>query len=481
VEVFIGNPPWTGWEAAAGGDHMPFSRIQDVGVSVCHVGEILDGGPKPQGFFNVLLGFWGKVKSLIFTQPLPTFKHPHLLTTIRFSGIIRNDYFRALINPATTFHLKKLQLNHSSLSLLDPRSLTNLDMEYLQFLEIAADFAYIFHNIDDDKILTNTLALLSNSFPHLVSVNVYIPFESTRELEITKTLLKFLSENSSRLKFLEMVYFHMLSEDYDFNDGEEGDIEDLELEQLANQASQAMQLQALILHINVDRMKCTNYWSRVFLNQTQLEYFVVLSEHQMFTRRLIENISNSLRIIFACVDTRGPDGRPTPLDCSMFNDCGQLSHFSIKGRYDNFMLLYSTPGIYNVEFLPRNIRHIDITRIPVPSIDLAFMMLSMPALLHFVAKFVGRNGQMGVLVETLVEVISRRQLRWFLLAGSINGHVPEEGISNGHPSRPVALLEDDDTFCVKIGRSGYYVMGSPFEDLHNSLALRAGIRNQQEE
>ncbi|CAG7829408.1 unnamed protein product [Allacma fusca] len=336
LELFIGEPPWSGWEATAGSDHVSLSRIQDVGVSICHVGEILDTSPKPKGFINVLWGFWGKESNLHGT--VAKIQAPPFII-------------------------------HNPIYLLDPQSLTNLDIESLQFLEISADFAYIFHNIDDDKILGNTLAVLSNAFPHLISVNVYIPFESSQ---------------------------------FDYIDEDSTEIVDVELEQLAARASEYMELQALILHLNVDRMKCLNYWSRVF-------------------------------------------------------------------------------RIFNVEFLPRNIHHIDIARIPVLSEDLAFIMLSIPTLIHFVAKFVGKTGEMGVLLETLIEVISRRQLRWFLLAGSINGHFPDEGISNGHPSRPVALLEDDETFCAKIGRSGYYTMGSPFDDLHHSLNLRAGIRSQQDQ
>ena len=358
--------------------------------------------------------------------------------------------------------------------MLEANSLQGYVFEELEFIEIMADFTYIFRNIDDSKILSNVLALLWNQFPRLRTCNVYIPYNASREIQITKTFFRFLHRVSRTLRCMEMFYFFMLSDelDEDFDDNVFDDTEDVELDEITQVSSASLQLEIVMIHMKIDQLRCCNYWKRLLSQQHQLEYLVVLSEHQIFTPSLLRQISSTLRIILANIDTRGRDGSATPLDCEIFQDCHQLSHFSIKGRFEDFVLLFSTPGLVNVNFLPASIAHIDVSRVAVRSQDLHRMLLHMENLRHFTVKFVGRHGEMGVTMDTLREVILRRRLHWLHLVGSINGTFPSEGISNGHPSRPIALYMDEDAFCVKLNRIGYYGYASAFEELQANLIGR---------
>lgn len=414
-------------------------------------------------------------RSLFVTPVFPKFKHPHLLQSLRFSGIIRDEYFHGIFQQPAVNHLHQLQMNHSSLSMLEATSLQGYVFEALEFIEIMADFTYIFRNIDDSRILTNVLSILRNQFPSLRTCNVYIPYNAGREIEITKTFFRFLHCVSRTLRCMEMFYFFMLSDEMEEDLDETtttDDVDDPELDEITQVASGSLRLEIAMLHMNIDHLRCFSYWTRLLSQQRQLEYLVVLSEHQIFTPSLIRQISNNLRIILVNIDTRGTDGRATPLDCEIFQDCHHLSHFSIKGRFEDFILLFSTPGLVNVNFLPMSITHIDLSRIPVRSNDLHRVLLYMENLRHFTAKFVGRHGEMGATMDTLREVILRRRLHWLHLVGSINGEFPSGGLSNGHPSRPIALYMDEDAFCVKLNRTGYYGYASAFEELQASVLGR---------
>lgn len=62
LEIFVGASPWSAWEDAAGVDHLDVSRIQQVGISVCHVGELVELQGRPNGILEIVRSFWGKVK-----------------------------------------------------------------------------------------------------------------------------------------------------------------------------------------------------------------------------------------------------------------------------------------------------------------------------------------------------------------------------------------------------------------------------------
>lgn len=141
------------------------------------------------------------------------------------------------------------------------------------------------------------------------------------------------------------------------------------------------------------------------------------------------------------------------IDCSIFENCVNLKSLFLEGMSTGVL----EPGIINVDKLPTSLEKIEIATLAITSIDAHILLTEFDNLKTLFFGDIGHTGVFGVSVATMAQVIENRKIPYITLYGSLNGQLPEEGISNGDPEHQVMInVRFYGMLEIQLNSQGYY-------------------------
>jgi hypothetical protein len=410
VEVNIGR----GQASTPTGAQFSLVKVLgQVGISTCNLVAFINNDPRG----------------------VPALKHPNLLRDVKIKGFLSSASFESLLSPKLV-NLKRLQLDHTALATLEffdievnLHSLETLEIVESGFMRIGNGGGAAFEeesvfSSKYGKVHTNTAHLCTKLFPGLRNLKVVLPFLESTDAALTNGLLQLLTNHAETLTNLEVD----LERNRRIERLNSATPPPASLPQNINFAFKPRsnsKLEKIELYFPMtESVQNLELWEEFLTQPTKLSH---LSLKGCFSQRALHlAVSNSgptltsvkLNWLYRKRGEAGPE--LAPLDCSMFRTCGKLEEVRLLGDWHAFMENggdgnepNTGPGLHNVKFLSNNIRTITVTSVPLDAGSCHDLLLKSPALRALkLINVAGRFG-LGVNVNTLRDVVQRKQLEMF--------------------------------------------------------------------
>lgn len=304
------------------------------------------------------------------------------------------------------------------------------------------------------QIVGNLLVLLAhNQFPSLHNLAMEYPFDLKENAsKVTDSLLEFLIKHQKTItKFKLCVNLFITEEPNDWDSAE-----DRNWVSKAKAASKLIKLKQMDLNIcSIYKVRLAKIWNAFVEAQNSLDSVSVMTFRleQNVMRRICEQNFKTLVSIGLTRLVLSEEGRSLPIDCTVFETCSLLKSLFLEGIPANTV----DPGIINVFKLPKTLEKVELGSLPMYIQDSRRLLTEFPNMRNVFLGDIGHQGDFGVEVETIKQVIRDRKITFITLYGCVNGAIPEDGIPNGNPDNEVRInVRYYGMLELKLNPQGYY-------------------------
>jgi hypothetical protein len=316
---------------------------------------------------------------------------------------------------------------------------------------------------NNTNILRNVLHICSNSFPKLKHAVIESLYDFDIGMEIMTSYLGFLQRHSKTLQKFSLQFSLIVNDQFvrvhePINVGE-NDLLSLTAEMLETLQLKRINFVSLCLSI----LPYASVWSSIIEAQRDLHDIIVVGvlHHSEFLQKIIHfnhttltNISISRIILFE-------NQTPTQLDCNIFSPCKNLRCLGLRG----WTVSVHVNTLINTDRLPKTLKFIDLGDMAVATSDIRYMATEMPNLIDLELRYVGHKRGMGMDIDTLEDILSRKQIKECRLQRSICDHLDEKGVFNRDDKHPEYITESDNGFLgFKLHNDGYYTSMLPTDN-----------------
>jgi len=264
------------------------------------------------------------------------FRSPQSVQGIHFEGRISQHQFETLVIPLVNLttldvHLSSLchlTLKHTHLTL---DLLTNLQISSTNFSSTDAG------NCDMELVLENAIFLINLNFPRMNYLALSVPTLSSKESAWTHAIIRSLTRNSQRIKYLNLESpFPIVVPPENMDSRQRFKCSPASLAELQEVALKSFHYWAAM------ETGSTSFWKEFSLGQNELEYYHFwIQSHCAFPLTVFEDILRNNRGTIGTIavnnleletdELNGAGAQPPLLNGSVFQHCAKLRILYIMG------------------------------------------------------------------------------------------------------------------------------------------------------
>jgi hypothetical protein len=147
--------------------------------------------------------------------------------------------------------------------------------------------------------------------------------------------------------------------------------------------------------------------------------FVTHEDFRPFPQQIVKQNYLTLQKLHLSIGVVDSTGNGIEMNCGYLQDCVALEHIGFIGNRtkDNSLGVFK-PDLINAELLPKTLKFVEIYNILIAKEDVREMAVKLPKLKTLHLENIGEVGELGMNVETLVDVIDdNRMLKIGILSG----------------------------------------------------------------